>query len=220
MEKIIKTECITYPRSGHGILNKLLTYYFSNYTVEKVIEICNKEKYFVAGPYVYCTIYRRPDKSLDNNKITNFQKNHDFGLKTVIKKDRYYVIQIRNPIESIVSYFYWNSRRNKILFNEESWYSFFTEKAKFWAGFYKKWIKSDIENRFILEYKDLPNINRLKDLILFMTNSNQIDLEKLKKGLTELKVVRKNKLDKFPYNVDGIKDIIIDKEPSASIYFE
>ena len=69
INEIYVTEVITFPRSGHTWLSRILKYYF-------------KEK------LIYCEKYMDKENIIDLNQNTNLQKNHDFDLLTEIKLDR------------------------------------------------------------------------------------------------------------------------------------
>lgn len=217
MKEMRKVECISYPRSGHGILNKFLAFYFGDKSAEEIIDLCNKEKYFEIGAYVYCEIHKRPDMMIGRNLKTNFQKNHDFNLDTPIRGDRYYVIQIRNPVEAIVSYFY---RQNKGKnFTQEKWDNFYPSKADYWIKFYKKWVKLDTQRKFILDYDEMK-ASSLKKLIMYMSDSNEIIDSKVEEGIIALDIRKRGKLHIFPFSTKCLRDMIINQEPLSQVYFD
>ena len=88
----IRTEGISYPRSGHGALRKVLHLYFGT-------------------QFVYCADLGEENCGCGNIPCTNahvlFSKNHDFNLVNGegcdIIPQQQYIVQYRNPVRSIVS---------------------------------------------------------------------------------------------------------------------
>jgi len=89
-------QCVTFSRSGYYLLLNLLLKYFSNnlnYTDTNgpdTYRVC--KEILSAGNFHYCADIR-----------TNFQKNHDLGLKLKKNQNFKYVIQFRHCLPSIVS---------------------------------------------------------------------------------------------------------------------
>ncbi|MHC4948121.1 MAG: sulfotransferase domain-containing protein [Planctomycetota bacterium] len=135
--EIRRTECVCYPRSGHGLLQKILTRYFGPETL------------------VYCESYRDPHRMLDHDPETNYQKNHDLELNTPIRDDRQYLVQIRYPIESIVSWYRLACEQDGMEDAPAVWTSFAIQKASFWMGFYRRWVLDHVPRRLIVNYADL-----------------------------------------------------------------
>jgi len=133
---LVRTECLTFPRSGHTLLQRLLRSYFGE-------------------DFVYCEQYSRPEGTLDRDPDTNFQKNHDFELETPIRRDRHYLVQVRYPLDSIVSWFKLSCSEGKTADTPQAWTWFAVEKASFWMQFYRKWVLDHVPGRLIVNYEDL-----------------------------------------------------------------
>lgn len=129
---ITRTEFITFPKSGHTLLIRILQRYF--------------------GPDLhYCERYMNPELMFDINQVTNCQKNHDFDLKTEIVPNRNYVVQIRDPLESIQSW-----REDQCLSGHPSFRKdFFSQQLLFWNRFVEKWVLGDVPNRLVIHYREL-----------------------------------------------------------------
>ncbi|MHC5022855.1 MAG: sulfotransferase family protein [Planctomycetota bacterium] len=132
-----RTECITFPRSGHTLLHRVL------------------EAYFGADVLRYCELYEQPHRQLDLDDRTRFQKNHDLDLRTPVHPDRRYVVQVRYPVESIVSWFRLACERGQANDDPNHWTSFAIQKAALWMGFYRRWVLNHVPQRLVVNYDDL-----------------------------------------------------------------
>lgn len=125
-----KIHNITFPRSGHRVLGRVLKRYLKDKV--KYHEVYGGSKY--------------------TEKEANYIKDHDFALKVVPSKNRVYLVQIRYPLESIISLF----RLEKGGKDRREWELFAINRLKFWMGFYKKWVINPIGSpRYVLNYEDL-----------------------------------------------------------------
>lgn len=135
-----KTEAITFPRSGHHLLKNILEYYFE-------------------GQLHYCSLYSDPpEMQLGTSPVTNFQKNHDFELATPVLEDRRYIVQIRDPIDAIESWFHMDRRvgwGGAGLPDYPQWKEFCSGKMGYYAKFVDKWVFNHVSNRLIVSYYDL-----------------------------------------------------------------
>ena len=132
-----RTECVSFPRSGHHLLEGLLLRYFGEQGMR------------------YCEQYAHPERRLDLDPETRFQKNHDFDLDTPIRSDRQYIIQIRYPLDSLVSLFKLNVKQSGLPDTPAAWTNFAINKIGYWMRFYKKWVLDHIDRRLVVNYADL-----------------------------------------------------------------
>jgi hypothetical protein len=128
---------MTFPRSGHGLLHRLL------------------DRYFDSGALAYCEMYDDPRRRMEAEPRTNFQKNHDFDLDTPVRADRQYLVQVRAPIESIVSWYLYACDRGLVADARDAWKIWAVEKASFWMRFYRRWVLDDVPRRLVVNYADL-----------------------------------------------------------------
>lgn len=161
---LFPTECISYPRSGHHALVDVLRGYFGD-------------------SFVYGEIYRDPDATLGSlTPPVNYQKNHDFDLTTSrFATDRQYLVQVRNPLESIESWEVYDRRVGHIPESPEA-------RVDFWAAFVKKWVFSEIPNRLVVWYEDLVGapVETCVAVIQFLTHTQNVDMQLLAKSLETL----------------------------------
>lgn len=134
--ELFRTECISFPRCGHHLVERLLRVYF--------------EKRFR-----YCDLYEEPEKSLDRDPTTNFQKNHDLALDTQIHTDRQYLVLMRDPREALVSWFRVRVRQGELEYTHAAWRKFAREAWTYWGGFFDKWVVAPIPGRLVVDYRKL-----------------------------------------------------------------
>ena len=142
VDGIAKTEAVTFPRSGHHLLKNILEYYFD-------------------GSLHYCSVHEdSEDLRLGVHPLTNFQKNHDFDLKTKVTDDRRYLIQVRDPMDSVESWIHLTQRigtNGTTLPVYNSWKVDIMDKLNYWIGFIEKWVVNHVPNRLVVSYQDLLN---------------------------------------------------------------
>lgn len=166
---LLPTECISYPRSGHHALVDVLRVYFGD-------------------NFVYGEIYRDPNATLGSLvPPVNYQKNHDFDLQTdSAATDRQYLVQVRNPLESLESWEIYDKRVGHISDSAET-------RVDFWAAFVKKWIFADVSPRLVVWYEDLVGapVETCVSVIQFLTRTQNVDMQLLERALETLPLKRR-----------------------------
>lgn len=165
---LVPTECISYPRSGHHALVDVLRVYFGE-------------------ALVYGEIYRDPAAILGaGDPPVNYQKNHDFDLQTPVLADRRYIVQVRNPLESIESWEVFDRRVGAVPDSHEV-------RLDFWAAFVKKWVFAEMPSRLVVWYEDL--VERPHEtctaVIQFLTMTQNVDTALLSMSLQRAKISRR-----------------------------
>lgn len=174
-----KVENICFPRSGHRLFQRLLKAYFGD-------ELKNG------------TIYG-PNKKFFQTHNVNYLKNHDLRLDTMPNKSIRYLIQIRHPIESLVS---WYRLEHKNIMAQGTWNKFSKTKSEFWVKFCNKWIIKDMKaERLIVDYADVISKPRtvLIDAIEFMSDDGSVDMDRVDDVLASHVVKRQNSIKDFEY---------------------
>lgn len=168
-KKIFPTECVSFPRSGHHALVDVLRVYFGD-------------------DLVYGEIYRDETATLGaGSPPVNYQKNHDFKLDTnPAATDRQYLVQIRNPIESLES---WEVHDRRVGHNSDP----AETRVDFWAAFVKKWIFADVPRRLVVWYEDLVDapVETCVAAIQFLTRTQNVDMQLLAQSLEKLPLKRR-----------------------------
>lgn len=167
---IHKTEAVTFPRSGHHLLKDILEYYFD-------------------GQLKYCSLYSDPGMQLGTSPLTNFQKNHDFDLVTPVLDNRKYIVQIRDPIDAIESWFHLHRRTTGLcgtgLPEHSQWKEFCSCKIKYYSRFVDKWVFNHVPNRIVVSYYDLLHRpeNTVTSVIQHLVGTADISSKRLVEAL-------------------------------------
>lgn len=166
---------VSYPRSGQNYFQRLLQ--------------------MVSNADDYCELYNCLDPECPGRTLNikdrvrclagrRFQKNHDFDLSLPYWPNDKYVVLFRAPLYSIASYFefdlkgaggagvpLFSLKRTPELHapSQEVWESYALEKARYWRGFVRKWVKlSENENVAVFRYEDIvSNKNAIEGIFRF-----------------------------------------------------
>jgi hypothetical protein len=162
---IYVTSCVTFPRSGHHWLTRMLELYFS-------------------GRINYCEIYHDLDKKIDLCPETNYEKSHDFDLKYPILNDRKYLIQIRDFDNASISYYRLSQIKwryygtgiptDKPVVDPTSsdYLQFKSNIQPYYNSFIQKWVVSYIPNSKLVVYDTLYNntLEELRSIVSFLSD--------------------------------------------------
>lgn len=186
-------QCITFPRSGHYLLERALHKYFGN-------------------KFHYCEFYSHCRHTPCTDPLTNFQKNHDFGLKLPITDSDKYIIQYRNPIASIISWYrmhVWYLQNpetaSKSLVKKDckdEWLRFLNEQIEYWRGFVHKWVIDNLHpSTHWLKYEDLIGNPKkyLKAVVKYMMPGEKANVQMIAAIINELDIRSRSDINKFKY---------------------
>jgi tetratricopeptide (TPR) repeat protein len=204
-----KIACISFPRSGHHLLTNILMKYFSQDVSYKEIEDSTEcSAVYQAGALFYCEYYDHCQTHPCSDFRTNFQKNHDFHLDLECQFEKQ-LIQIRHPIESIISYYKYCYGINE--YSKNDWQHFAQEKASYWKKFVHKWvIQNDCKNSKVLIYNDILNspAETISNIVSFMEPKDCINYDLIQKIVRSLNIKRKTNINEFVfYDESFLSDI-------------
>ena len=119
------------------------------------------------------------------DSATTFQKSHDFELNLPVKRHRKYIVQTRNELDLLISWFELRLPRKREVDSAEGFLAFARRMQPYLRGFCSKWLRSDLPNRLVLDYDDylMTPDQRLADVIRFFLPDQQVDREKISRGL-------------------------------------
>jgi len=149
--KWFPVESVSFPRSGHKLTTDWLTNYFGS-------------------EFIYDGEWR----SSEWKPGVHFQKNHDFDLNVLFLEDRKYLVQVRDPFDSLLSWHQMTVRSDGIPNDKETFRRIAREKMAYLSGFLGKWVFSDnVPNRMIVTYRDLVGrpADSLRRLVNFFGES-------------------------------------------------
>ena len=178
MPQMLPTINVCFPRSGHRFLRNILSAYFGK-------EFKFRENHQKTG-YSF--------------EEANYIKDHDFGIRNnnigiqMLPKYRY-LIQYRHPLESLVSYFEFFVKHERVTDDRESWNLFFPQQLDYWKRFVDKWLISvpgDMSlSMHSVVYSKLygDTYSSVEQVINFLTNNQSpINTKRLNNTVTRIKL--------------------------------
>ena len=139
-DNFIRTEGVSYPRSGHSALYNILKVYFGS-------------------DFVYCADLGEKNCGCGTVPCSNpnllFSKNHDFSVHSgggsEIIPEQQYIVQYRNPVRSIISNFRLFLAANPNANAERYWLPYAHSRMTYWINFIDKWaVGLSSENKLLL----------------------------------------------------------------------
>jgi len=222
--------CITFPRSGHHLLVVMIIRYFSSEEIpienasnskdhkflmdfeklkESLEDINGKIGRIDIGNFHYCEFYKHLQTIPCPDRIVNFQKCHDFDLDVPTNLPGHgYIIQYRNPIYAITSWYKTGFKRGWLLFEDtyEQWEIFAYEKIEFWKKFVQKWLINNPSKPSVTVDYDcfLQKPEKYIEKILKVTDLDPCpDKEKIHLICKEEKIEIRSSLEDFKYYDEG-----------------
>ena len=202
---MIYIQGISFPRSGHHMLIRKITEYFSSISNT---DVCIKHHSRKASntdtdknSFVYCEYYNACQTIPCIDKRCNFQKSHDFTLDLPLNTEQQYIVQIRSPIDSITSLFELSLKTGwyNLEDTQKCWELFFDNQLDFYKKFYNKWVAQKKNNIDIFWYDSFlenpePHLVRAIELL---NNQHSIDMELIEKLCEDISLLSNHK--KFRY---------------------
>lgn len=167
----------SFPRSGNRFLRIILSNYFGQ---------C-----FVLYKHHSNEIGANPAQT-DQLQLVNIIKTHDFKLvgrrvlADMFPEKRKYLVQIRHPLESIISYYEFALNFREIDRDDSTtWKQFLAGNLKYWKKFYKLWAHRPNQDTLIVTYDDLFNSTHktAQEVVKFLIGESAIDLDKLNRAI-------------------------------------
>lgn len=176
---------VSFPRSGHSLLIRLLLAYFGS-------------------RLNYCEFYNGCRSWPCRRPLNNFQKCHDFRLDTPQRPDLRYIIQIRHPWPAIVSRFRLNLARGSVTDTMESWERHRRKQLPYYAGFVERWaLAGEGLQRVLVPYHRL--IDRPVDILAEIARlfDNEVEMDRVRQAVRESDVREMRHWTDFPYTTDA-----------------
>jgi hypothetical protein len=173
IEGLVINAC--FPRSGHRFLRNMVRDYFSSSMV------------FYEAHSKVIKSYGDREELIDN---VNYAKTHDFKsegrevLNGLNLHNRKYLIQIRHPLESIISWYEFSLKHKTLeVDNRDTWLNFLEQKFSFWKSFYNVWeVNSVTEDKLLVKYDDLYSNSQaiFSNVIEFLSGDKLVDSSLIK----------------------------------------
>ncbi len=137
--------CVSIPRTGHQYFESLLRTTLGDRFgyCETYNDLPSLNSFEPCCKTVPCV--RAKNRHFD----VFLQKNHDFGLNVDVGESVGVVVQVRNPISVIFSYFEFSVKHGHINNTEEDFINFAAKTSRFYIKFWNRWV-TDEKNHVIL----------------------------------------------------------------------
>jgi len=204
---------VSFPRSGHHLLANCLGQYFSN----DLLFTTEKKEFLSAGKFVYCESYYHCNKIPCPDSCTTYQKTHDNDFDVDKELGFPFIIQFRNPIESIISRYLLETSEEyrKFLlgrgrgfegyveYSKQSWENFARYNLGCWKKFMQKWVVNPPKDSFVIAYEDFMKspLLLLKRVLGFL-GEEKIDENFLKIVVGRNGIGKKADIKKFEFYDD------------------
>lgn len=151
MIRFEQVQGVSFPRSGHHLLVGHLRDYFSCVPCrgerfrELLLRIFGGSRRRFQQ-FEYCNYYQHCGRHWCRNASTVFQKNHDLELTLPIHSGRFHLIQIREALPAIISWYELAIQRgwDNAVDSSDGWKRFFDQKLHFYLKFSAKWLAPEI----------------------------------------------------------------------------
>ena len=151
----------------------------------------------------YCEYYyacRQHPCTHDGNK---FQKSHDFDLNLTYDPVQKYLIQYRNPLSLLISWFEMRLLRNREVDSADGFLNFVDRNESYVRDFQEKWMNNEIANRLLVDYESYISapVKTLSEVIHFFGEDQVIDEEKIQSVVKDVKPAKDDRQFRFYQSV-------------------
>lgn len=200
-------QCVSLPRSGHNLLVVHLQKYFDSTLTcqnEKVGLLSFRSRNIPrnasdANKFHYCEYYYacRSHPCKDSNN--SFQKSHDFELSLAVDQARKYLIQKRNPLDLLISWFEMRLLKNRERDTPDGFAAFVERMHPYINGFIEKWVDAPLPHRLVFDYEDYLQspAEHLKSAIEFFGDNLDVDMIRINEIVKDVKAAKDNRNFRF-----------------------
>lgn len=205
-----KVQGVSLPRCGHNLLVQHLQQFFAKTEVcpdyrKSALPFVAKAKMrrqsnartsmpTAVQSFHYCEYYYSCRSVPCCDAANTFQKSHDFELDIPCLPNQKYIIQTRNNLGLLISWFELRLPVKREIDSPEGFVAFAKRMQPYLNGFRKKWVQSDLPNRLVIDYDDYllnPEKYLQAAINLFDANAN-IDSHRLKDVVGNVKTAKNN----------------------------
>ena len=197
-----KVQGVSLPRTGHNMLVIHLKQYFGehvdcpkykNYLIPTLAKRLRRSRTASGArtsKFHYCEYYYscRSHECVDaDNK---FQKSHDFDLDHPINIAVPHIVQVRQPIALLISWFEMRLKKNRESDSAAGWQTFVNEKLPYVEGFLSKWRPVADENGLLIDYEEYllaPEQWLEKAVRVFVGQQSDINQRKIRRIVSDVR---------------------------------
>lgn len=154
---IRRTYSISFPRSGHGWLVDMLRMNYGTRLNYSESYVTNETRHELC-------------------ETTNLTKEHDLELELPVRRDCQYLVQLRNPVDAVLSWIEQRAKNRGGLTGQER-RELFDRWMRFYVEWLKKWVLADLRApRLIVTYESLRTwpIENLRRITRFLSDEDPI----------------------------------------------
>lgn len=196
-----KIQGVSLPRCGHNLLVRHLQRYFQSADVcpdyrKNLLPFVAKAKTRRnSSPhrqFHYCEYYYSCRSIPCCDAANTLQKSHDFELELPVDPRQKYMVQNRNDLGLLISWFELRLPRRREIDSADGFLAFARRMRPYLDGFRSKWVSSSLPQRLIIEYDDYlaSPLNCLAKVIQFIEPDHRIDLNRIKNTVSDVRAAR------------------------------
>jgi len=204
-----QVQCVSLPRSGHNMLVGHLQRYFQSHTSCSKTKLPTK-KFTLFGRtkdrqkthvhpdtssnFHYCEYYYGCRNHPCVDQHNTFQKSHDFELELPVEQERKYLIQKRDRLDLMISWFEMRLKKNRENDSKAGFQAFLERQRSYLDQFHQKWVEAPIRYRMILDYEAYLNdpMESLTQVIHFFDHDHEVDSDLLSDIVTDVRPAKDN----------------------------
>ena len=197
-----RVQGVSLPRTGHNMLVIHLKQYFGehvdcpkykNYLLPALAKHLQRSRTADdarTSTFHYCEYYYscRSHQCVDaDNK---FQKSHDFDLDHPIDNAVPHIVQTREPIALLISWFEMRLAKNRETDSVAGWQAFVNEKLPYVDGFLRKWQPVAESNGLLIDYEEYllaPDQWLEKAVRVFIGEQTEVNQRKIKRIVSDVR---------------------------------
>ena len=202
-----KVQGVSLPRCGHNLLVKHLQRYFGSGRIcpdyrKRLLPFVAKAKMRKSSRYQslvcdgdggpdfhYCEYYYSCRRVPCCDARNSFQKSHDFHLKLPANPEKKYLVQSRNSLGLLISWYELRLPRNRETDSPQGFVNFAKRVRPYLEGFRRKWIDSELPCRIVINYEDYlekPEQNLVNAIRHFLPDQ-PINIQKLREVVRDVR---------------------------------
>ena len=202
---------VSLPRSGHNLLVSHLQKYFDSssfcpdyrHTLLPFLAKSKTRRTSLANDtrhtFHYCEFYYSCRSHPCCNANNTFQKSHDFDLNLPIDPAMKYIIQTRDRLGLLISWFELRLQKQRECDSPEGFEEFVRRNCQYIDGFQRKWLDGRLSNCLRLDYDDYLRrpAELLADVVLFFDPNRVVNRSRVAQIVVDVRPARDNNAFRF-----------------------
>ena len=148
-----------------------------------------------SSEFHYCEYYYSCRSYPCVDAKNKFQKSHDFELKLPIDNGTPHLVQIRQPVGLLISWYELRLKKGRETDSEKGWATFVERNIDYVDGFLRKWVPVGEKNGLIIDYDDYlrqPEFWLTRAVQLFLGSTADIKTRRIKNTIKDVRPSKDN----------------------------